>query len=100
MHQSHSNTRILSECYNSIHRQENLTHKVLNVLYEIKGTLSFAEAKEVLGIDQKELNRLIRDRKIPCQTSYGKKRVFNYSDLMDYLDKNEKSVPLSDNRPL
>ena len=77
-----------TECLGMMHELKDDIKNMHHTLYSVKGQLSFTEARKYLGITQKKLNELVRNKVIPCIKISNRKLIFGTSDLDDYLEAN------------
>jgi len=62
--------------------------KIESVLYCIKGTLNFKEAREYLGLSNSQLYKLTRNGDIPYYKPTGKLIYFNKQELDEWVCQN------------
>lgn len=80
-----------TECLGMMHEIKDDIRCMHHTLYSVKGQLSFSEARKYLDVTHIQLNKLIRDKIIPCTKVSSRRLTFNTSDLDKYLEMQGKN---------
>lgn len=82
------NTTMCSTCLLKLSYIITGMEKIESVLYCIKGTLNFKEAREYLGLSNSQLYKLTRNGDIPYYKPTGKLIYFNKQELDEWVCQN------------